>query len=643
MSKRTRRQFLEDSVLAAAVAAALPAQSLLAADGNRQHPYLLGTADDVARLRQKFNEPRFAAFKKSLLAEAQKLMTYQGNPPEPGKDIGPANRAWNLQGQKMESCADVLPWAYLLTGEPSYRDMYLRVMHYKWDRRYNFNQHESEFYVTNLGAAAAFAYDWLWPELSPEERRRYGEFLDQFLQLRAKPSWSWTNNIGATYFAGTGLVALARLDENPKARPLLAECLGRIKNDFYPKSILPHPDSGYPEGPLYRTFALQWVLAYMDVYQRVTGDTRHGLLDPPFFRNSPRYIETLLGGDGVWVTFNDCQPQLYGGAWSAYLGAHYNQPLLRWFADYVLSQSDRPGTEIVRHEEGPPYTVFAFLWRDDKEAEFPGLPTLSILPSLNNGCLRSDRTVRPGLMIAVRGRGADEHGHNQSDTGSFVLYSRGENFLIDPGYYQPAAESHSLLLVDGLAPTSGKTAPLEGLEENDVRCLAVDATAAYAGRPGNMPQRVRRLFTLVGQQAAIIVDDVVPGKDAPGNVTTLWQAAFKPEMLPNQRGAIIEGKQGRLWLGTFGPDLSLTVEGPKDFGRSWVYNDMASRGVVAWHTLKATYTAAAYKPLVTVLVPLDPKQPAPKPAVSFRGQELTVNLGRTIHFYNNGNGWIWKH
>ena len=617
----------------------------LSAESKLRHPRLFGTPSDVVRPRQKFNDPRFAPFKRSLLTEAERLMTYQGESPQSGKDIGPQTRAWKLCAQKLESSVNVLPWVYLLTGDPSYRDMYLSLMRYEWKRKYDPNQFGWEFRVSQVGAPAAIAYDWLCPELSEEDRHNYTEYLDQYLQLRAKPSYGWSNNIGAIYFSGVGLVALARLDENPKARPLLGECLARIKDPFFPASILPHQDSGYPEGPLYRNYALLWMLAFMDAYERVTGDTRHGLLNPPFFRNSPRYIETLMGGDGIWVTFNDCQPQLYGGPWSAYLGTRYDQPLLRWLADYVLSEADKASAEQVRKEVGPPYTVFTFLWRDDKPVEFPGLPTLSMLPSLNTGCLRSDRSLRPGLMVAVRGHGTDEHGHKQPDTGSFVLYARGENFLIDPGYYQPAADNHSLLLVDGLTPQGKTTASLEGSEKGDVHCLVVDATADYAGPRGGSPQRVRRLFVMVGERAAIVVDDVVPTQDTPGKVTALWQTAWGPEIRPDRRSAIIPGKKVRLWLGTFGPELSLAVEGPKDFGKSWVFSELASRGLIAWHTLTATYTAKAQEPLVTVLMPLDLQQPLPKPAVSVHGEEMTVQLGadRTVDFIRGEDGWKWSH
>jgi hypothetical protein len=617
--------------LALLVFASSPA-SMPGAETTIKHPYLLGRAEDVAHWRQKFNEPRFAEFKKTLLADAEQLMTYQGEAPQPGKDIGPSTRAYKLWAQKRRESLEVLPWCCVLTGEARYRETFLSMMRHEWKRKLDPQIFRFEFELTMIGAPAAIAYDLLWPELSEDDRRAFGAYLDQYLVWKKKASYGWSNNIGAVYHAGVGLVAQARLDENPEARTLLPRCIAAIKDPFYKASILPHDDGGYPEGPLYRNYALLWTLNFLDAYERITGDKSHGLLDPPFFRNSSRYIETLLGGDGVWVTFNDCQPQYYGAPWAAYLGARFDLPLCRWFADHCLEHSgDKSG------QEGG---LFAFLWRDEKRAAFPGLPTLSLLPSLNIGSIRSDRGIRPGMMLAVRGCGADEHGHNQPDTGSFVLYARGENFLIDPGYYQPAPDCHSLLIVDGAFPAKKKAAPVTGTERGDLRCVTVDATADCQ-QPRGGPARLRRTFAVLADKAVVVLDDVLPGKDAPGKVSAYWQTGFAAEVQTDKRSAVIAGKQTRLRMQTLGPETSLSVNGPRDFGKSWIYRKLAEEGAVAWHTLKAEYTADADTPLVTVFVPCGEKDKTPAVTCQRDAKAIVVRLpgNRAVRFVNGQQGW----
>ena len=59
--------------------------------------------------------------------------------------------------------------------------------------------------------------------------------------------------------AGVGMVALARYHENANAPDIVKKCIANL-DPFYQASILPHDDSGYPEGPLYRNYALLWLL-----------------------------------------------------------------------------------------------------------------------------------------------------------------------------------------------------------------------------------------------------------------------------------------------------------------------------------------------------------------------------------------------
>lgn len=621
--------------------------------GASGRPCLFLRAGELASLRAKFNSPEFAAHKAIVLAEAAQLMSYNGESPD-AKELDFKHRAYKLGGQKKQPVMNILPWAWALTGDASYKEMFLAVMQYDFDRLakgellFDAKKFGSEFTMVQFAVHGAAAYDLLYPELTPEQRVGFEKYLDQSLDLyrnRVKASYGWSNNIGGIYFASSAIVAMARLDGNPQARPILDECLAKMKEVFYKGSILPHDDGGYVEGPLYRNFALLWTLAFVDVYERVTGKTDHGLLEPPFFRNSQRYLEAMMGGNGMWITFNDSQPQWYGAPSCAWLGARYDQPLMRWMADYLVGKYNAEPVATRSRGLQPTYWVMTFLWRDLKPApkEFPGLPTLAILPSLNTGTIRSEGTLRPGLLVGVRGRGEREDGHNQADAGSFVLYARGENFLIDPGYFQGEATWHSLPIVDGAAPeakTKG-TAPLSGAEKGDLRTLVVDSAATYGAEKGKAgPTRVRRSFAMAGDRAVVIADDIPTGE-----VVSQLQFGFKAELQPDGRSVLVTGKQGRLLVQAFGPEVKLEVEGPLDFGKSWIYKRMADEGQVAWHRLKATYRATAENPLVWVFQPLPLSGPA-TPATSTRsGNAVEVVLpgGERLDFQSATGAWITRH
>lgn len=109
------------------VSVGLVPQGTTAAEAS-QHPRLVLSAPDVARLRQRFEQPAWAAFKQSLLDSADKLMTYEGESPQPGKTLSDSTRAWKLVSQRKQAVLSVLPAAYLFSGQERYRDMFLAVM-----------------------------------------------------------------------------------------------------------------------------------------------------------------------------------------------------------------------------------------------------------------------------------------------------------------------------------------------------------------------------------------------------------------------------------------------------------------------------------------------------------------------------------
>ena len=230
--------------VAICVSIGLVPQGTAAAETSR-HPRLVLSAPDVARLRQRFEQPAWAVFKHSLLDSADQLMAYEGESPQPGKTLSDSTRAWKLVSQRKQAVLSVLPAAYLFSGQERYRDMLLAVMRHETKRRYDVQQYRWEFELTRHGAPAALAYDWLWPEMTEEDRQAFGQYLDQYLTFKTKPSYGWSNNIGAIYWSGVGLVALARYHENPVALDVVKKCIANL-DTFYKASILPHDDSGYP-------------------------------------------------------------------------------------------------------------------------------------------------------------------------------------------------------------------------------------------------------------------------------------------------------------------------------------------------------------------------------------------------------------
>lgn len=95
----------------------------------------------------------------------------------------------------------------------------------------------------------------------------------------------------------------------------------------------------------------------------------------------------------------------------------------------------------------------------------PSHPALTVLPQSGNLIFRSGNDSLASYLHLYGKNGAAElngGGHNQGDASSFLLFARGQQLALDPGYLSYArraevgqAAHHNLVLVDGLGPALG--------------------------------------------------------------------------------------------------------------------------------------------------------------------------------------------
>ena len=211
----------------------------------------------------------------------------------------------------------------------------------------------------------------------------------------------------------------------------------------------------------------------------------------------------------------------------------------------------------------------------------------------------SPRAYGSGLVVGVKGVGGRQTHHAQEDAGSFVLQSRGESFLIDPGYFQPTAVEHTLPVI-GRFEQGGRpgqilevTAPApisDAWEAGPLRSMTVDATAAY--QPKNEAQRasrVRRVLVLHGEKALIVLDQVEPARKDDA-ITSFYQCGFPTELLPGDAGFRIAGKKSDLIALIDGPKGELKVEGPVEWkNKTWVFGSSG----VEWFRVQGAYAFVA--------------------------------------------------
>jgi hypothetical protein len=276
-----------------------------------------------------------------------------------------------------------------------------------------------------------------------------------------------------------------------------------------------------------------------------------------------------------------------------------------------------------------------FLWRGEAPAspDFPGIPTLSTLDDLQLGVLRSDNSATPQLLVGVKGQAGNKTHHVQPDVGSFILQIDGETLILDPGYYQPSSTAHSLLLLNNTRPQVSGGILVESQEAGEWHTVAIDATHAYAnGQILNQPElnkiglqvveennpscasSVRRVFVLSGDQAVVILDEVLMPQRPNGKVHTLLQTNGKPDSLNvSEQTWSVQGAKASMGVRIFPPPESKLDfdQVQRDFEESWLFKRLARAGRINWHTLRLSYSPQASDPAVMVLTNpsvLDPEQ-----------------------------------
>jgi len=583
--------------------------------GYAAHPYLFFHAEDVAGLRAKAGMPMFRHYRKRVLDEAARRMAQ--NPTN--KHNGAVGALFNLA------------FAYTITGEEKYKDKLIDWVRAGW-RQTRFD----DFHLMSL-AAMAFAYDVIYPELSPEDRASFQDYLDRGIEGYHRFSGAWFLGGHANFSntvpvgnSGGMLAGLASMHSSPRAKEAVETAAKKAK--LYPERCI-SPDGGCREGVQYWDFGGTFHLILAHALKHATGDDR-GLLDHPHLKANVNFVRATLGGHGGMFSFNDTkQPWLGGYAVCADLGSRYDQPLMRWVADLCAEGGEKTRARAT-------WAPFALMWRDEEPAPeaFPGVPTLAFLKDMQWGAMRSDGTFTPKLVLGVKGgRGPLTH-HKQNDLGSFVLQANGEAYLVDPTYYEPKATDHTLPLIDGKGPGVDGASITEAWEKGPWRHMTVDSTDGY----GKAAMRVRRLIVMHGEHRVVVLDDLVPAKGKPGKVTTHFQTAWPPTLDADAANPmIVRGQKGAIGLRCFGHNVTLQAN-DRRFRSNWSWAKIAEGGPGDWHTVSGSYTADPARPLVTVIQPAagdaDPPDP---PRVQYADDTIEVRFtdGAAMTFKHDKAGW----
>lgn len=490
---------------------------------------------------------------------------------------------------------------------------------------------------TNL----ALCYDCWADQLSDDDRAEWIKLMRRFLQLHLYTArrlhWNCTTNANANPVCngGGGLLALSLLDELPDeadesldhARRLIWNWLDYCNGD----------DGGNTEGMQYWQYGTENFVRFALALERVTSSD-DGLMQHPSIVNMLNMVRVGLCPDGSTHGLNDTIPLPVGGELAWLAGRRYGDALGAWYGDHAMRQAE---ARAAANHPAPyrPAPLGAALFRPNLPEQFdpPTMDRAYALPSIEYAIVRSQPRYDAPLAAGLKGSRPPYTHHNQPDTGAMFVHLRGDRLLIDPGYHTGNADQHCLPFIDGAAPRQpsdyrGRITQCEAA--GDYAWITCDATPAYHGAA----DRVQRTIVLVGDAAAVVVDDIIATGD--GRIEMLYQAGG-PTADVGDNSVEITGPSARCrlsWPGAYQPQVELKPHEP--YRVHWGYNFSNTRR----HPIVAQYQAAAGTPLVTLVSDATDGQPLTAEVTDAASQTidrmaLRLSDGRELALVRTPAGW----
>lgn len=410
------------------------------------------------------------------------------------------------------------------------------------------------------GQTAATVYDWLYNDLSDDEknlmRHILKEHIIEYLTEDFKPEYNdpyskrdtlWTrdyNNVQHVACSGGILSCLAVGDEYPD---LCENLMDKLINRAYNVDLYRH--SGvYPEGQ-YWNYSIYAIVLGLSAMENALGTDfgisgRTGLSETGYYN-----IASTGPADGFQLKFSDANPDIdrrvHNNPAMIWMGNKYNRPEYIWWEKRVTDRGE---------EFRFPDRVMSIIWYDESKDTYidyaPSFPLLNVLDGPNEMMIedieayasvitiRDEWFNKDSAWIGMKAGGNPTH-HGHIDVGNFMIvindvdwlcelgwesYSKKGQFDFIPNlspwhrdsprwlYYRNRAEGHNTLVINpGEVPTEQMVpsyAPVTGFGNDKEKGFAViDMTELYKDAIS-----IKRGIKLLHGQNTIIVQDEISYK-----------------------------------------------------------------------------------------------------------------------------------
>jgi len=494
-----------------------------------EHPRLLFAAADLDAIKTRAKHPKLAPYAQRVVERAEWFLTApplipsitrRGEPDPPGEQKGLAC-ARKLQGRVIG-----LSMAFTLTGDKRYRDKVVALLDdaiQNW-RIWVDTAHPPPYDLMagELSLTFGLAYDWLYQDLTAQERQRIREgverralqpYLDGATQakpmmwLTAKHNWNPVCNGGAT------VLALALDGESALSARVLALSVPAM-NLYWDELKV---DGGWAEGTGYWAYGHRYGLIAAEALRRTGHAGGEEVFARPGVRHTALFPIVFNPGPKVTASFGDSAGRAYDAIFYL-LAREFQDPTAVWY-------QDRAGVRDL-HDENWPQDALTLLWRPVDQAWLPEnapgfaptIPTVTAFPSIGWGMMAPAQPDPPFFLAFKNGSLAANHTHldlNHLTIGvadTLILRELGSRPYPDDyfgpkryTYYELSTAGHNTVLVGGRGQTPKKEGKLLGpvFGPNYSTFTGVADHAYDVDTP-----RARRQVVFVDRRYWLVLDDI---------------------------------------------------------------------------------------------------------------------------------------
>jgi len=392
--------------------------------------------------------------------------------------------------------------------------------------------------TAEMSAAVGLGYDWIYDQLTQEEREEIVRALIEKALYPAaayKPRSGWayaTNNWNQVCNGGIIIAALAIFEHEPE----LASYLITRAQDGMPKALEAYAPQGvYPEGPGYWFYGTSYSILTAAALQSA-GLPADPILDAPGFRESFEYYRQMFSPTGLAFNYADGSAQVnkHGSAMHMFMATPENgygpysiEMINRDFARRDQQGIEAPYLPLAENRAGSWINPLAAIWYrpenaapDAAEGEAP--PPAYFADKGETVHLAVLRGAR--AYAGIKG-GELEGNHSHLDAGAFVYDVLGERWAVDLGvdraiydrndswgreqeslrwkFYRANNFSHNTLTLQDQIHRVDGIAPLVRHSEED-KSATFDLSQAFAGQA----KKVMRTVRLLEDDSLLVRDEI---------------------------------------------------------------------------------------------------------------------------------------